>query len=61
MEVSETQSIVGQFVKIWCPDLAAKAAQVAESQVIGHNDKEVGPFGRIVRFVRRLGARHGCL
>jgi hypothetical protein len=54
MEVSKTQSIVGQFVKIWCPDLAAKAAQVAEPQVIGHNDKEVGPFGRIVSFIVRL-------
>jgi hypothetical protein len=61
MEVGKSQSIVGQFVKIRCPDLAAKAAQVTESQVIGHNDKEVGPFGRIVRFIGRLGARHDCL
>jgi hypothetical protein len=54
MEVSEAQSVVGQFVKIWCSDLAAKAAQVAESQVIGHNDKKVGPFGRTVGFIGRL-------
>ena len=54
MEVSKAQTIVGQFVKIRCSDLAAKAAQVAEAQVIGHNDKEVWPFGRIVCFVGRL-------
>jgi hypothetical protein len=54
MEVGKAQSIVGQFVKIGCPDLAAKAAQVAETQVIGHNDKEVGPFGRIACFAGRL-------
>jgi hypothetical protein len=60
MKVSKAQSIVGQFVKIWCSDLAAKAAQVAEAQIIGHNDKEVGPFGRVVGFIGRLRARHGC-
>ena len=54
VKVSKAQSIVGQFVKIRCSDLAAKAAQVAEAQVIGHNDKEVWPFGRIVCFVGRL-------
>jgi hypothetical protein len=54
MEVGEAQPIVGQFVKIWCSDLAAKAAQIAEAQIISHNDKEVGPFGRIVGFIGRL-------
>jgi hypothetical protein len=54
MEVSKTQSLVGQFVKIWCSDLAAKAAQVAETQVIGHNDKEVRPFRGIVGLFGRL-------
>jgi hypothetical protein len=54
MEISEAQPILGQLVKIWCSDLAAKAAQVAKAQVIGYNDKEVGPFGRVVGFVGRL-------
>jgi hypothetical protein len=54
MEVSKAQSIVGQFVKIRCSNLAAKAAQVAEAQIISHNDKEVGPFGHIVGFIGRL-------
>jgi hypothetical protein len=54
MEVGEAQSVVGQFVKIWCPDLAAKAAEVAEAQIIGHDDKEVGPFRGIVGFIGRL-------
>jgi len=54
MEVGEAQSVVGQFVKVRCPDLAAKAAEVAEAQIIGHNDKEVGPFRGIVGFIGRL-------
>jgi hypothetical protein len=54
MEVSKAQSIVGQFVKVRCSNLAAKAAQVAEAQIISHNDKEVGPFGHIVGFIGRL-------
>jgi len=54
MEVSKAQSIVGQFVEVWCSNLAAKAAQVAEAQIIGHNDKEVGPFGRVFGFIGRL-------
>jgi hypothetical protein len=54
MEVGKAQSVVGQFVKIRCSDLAAKAAQVAEAQIIGHNDKEVGPFRGIVGLIGRL-------
>ena len=54
MEISEAQPIVGQSVKVWRSDLASKATQVAEAQIIGHNDKEVGSFGRVLGFVGRL-------
>jgi len=48
MEVCETQSIAGKLVKVWRPNLATKAAQIAESQVICYNDQKVGPFGFVV-------------
>ena len=50
MEIGETQPIAGKLVKIRCLDLAAKTAQVTETQVICNDDKEVGSFG----FVDRL-------
>lgn len=52
MEVSEPQAIAGQLVKIRSPNLAAEAAEIAETQVIGYNDQEVWPL--------RLGAS-GCV
>lgn len=50
MEIGETQPIAGKLVNIRCLDLAAKTAQVTETQVICNDDKEVGSFG----FVDRL-------
>lgn len=41
MEVREAQAIAGKLVKVRRPDLAAKAAQIAETQVIRYNDQEV--------------------
>lgn len=49
MEVSESQPIASKLVQVWRLDLATKAAQIAETQVICHDDQEVGPFGFIGR------------
>jgi len=44
MEISESQTITGQLIEIRCPDLAAKAAEITEAQIIRYNDQEVGPL-----------------
>lgn len=47
MKVCESQAIAGQLVQIWCSDFAAEAAEIAETQVVCYNDKEVGPLALI--------------
>jgi hypothetical protein len=42
MEIGEAEAIAGQFVEVRSPDLATKAANITEAQVIRYNDKEVG-------------------
>ncbi len=42
MEVCKAEAIAGQFVEVRSSDLAAKAANIAETQVIRYNDEEVG-------------------
>jgi hypothetical protein len=38
MEICETKPIAGQLVKIWRPDLATEAAQVAETEIVCYDD-----------------------
>jgi hypothetical protein len=38
MKIGETKPIAGQLVKVWRPDLATKAAQVAETEIICYDD-----------------------
>lgn len=44
MEVCKSESFLCDLVDIWCADLAAEAAHVGETKVIGDNDEEVGAF-----------------
>lgn len=45
MEISEPQPIAGQFVQVRSLDFAPKAPEIRKSQIIGHDDKEVGSLG----------------
>lgn len=45
VEVRETKAIAGEFVDIWGSDFSSKTAYVGESEVIGEDDEEIGPFG----------------
>jgi hypothetical protein len=50
VEVGKSQAIAGKLIKIRSLDLATEAGQIAKTQIICYDDKEVGPFG----FVGRL-------
>lgn len=45
MKVCKSQSFLCDLVNVWGTDLAAEAAHVGETEVIGDNDKEVRAFG----------------
>jgi hypothetical protein len=49
VEVSKSQSIAGQLVQVWRPDLAAETGQITEAQIICYDDEEVGPLGLVGR------------
>lgn len=44
MEICESQSFLCDLINIRRANLAAKAAHVGETEVIGDNDEEVGAF-----------------
>lgn len=44
----ESQTFLGQFVNVWGANLAAKAADIRESQVIRKDDEEVRSVRHIV-------------
>lgn len=44
MEIRKPQTLLGDLVDVRRTDLAAKAAHIGETQVIGDDDEEVGAF-----------------
>lgn len=47
MEVREPHALLGYFVDVGRANLAAEAANVGESQIIGDNDEKVGALTHV--------------
>lgn len=44
MEIGESQAFLGNLIDVRSADLAAEAAHIRETEVIGDGDEEIGPF-----------------
>ena len=49
-----------QTVEMWCADVGAEGAQVAEAGVVQHDGDHIGRTLRRLGLVREAGGRLGC-
>ncbi len=57
MELSEQQSLRGDSVDHWSPDVTAVAAKVGVAKVIGDNEENVRPVICLRKYVQRAESK----